>query len=87
MLTRQILERFGAGEGNRTLVISLEVPCGCCDFKARSDKSTIFRAIEPERLIRFVRTFALSERKEKLGSFRDSLLRLGSRILCPTALS
>src|SRR5215510_2891540 len=55
MLTRQVLERFGAGEGNRTLVISLEVPCGCCDFKAHSDKSTVFGTIEPQRLIRFVR--------------------------------
>jgi hypothetical protein len=35
--------------------ISSEVPRGCYDFMARSDKPTIFQPVEPERLIRFVR--------------------------------
>jgi hypothetical protein len=35
---------------------SLEVPCGCCDFNACSDKSTGFPAIGAEWLICFVRT-------------------------------
>ena len=49
-------QKCGAGEGNRTLVISLKVPCGCCDFNARSDKLATIGGLEPQRLIRAVRT-------------------------------
>jgi hypothetical protein len=56
---------IGAGEGNRTLVISLE---GCFlpnDFKANSDKPTLFWPFERKRIFPFVRMAALVKRHLK----------------------
>jgi hypothetical protein len=53
---RQVLEIIGAGEGNRTLVISLEGWRAARVFKANSDKLPGFEAIESQRLISAVRT-------------------------------
>jgi hypothetical protein len=38
----QVPENIGAGEGNRTLVISLEVCCGCCAGERRSQQELDF---------------------------------------------
>ena len=37
-------QAVGAGEGNRTLVISLEVPCSADGFKDQSDETVIHAA-------------------------------------------
>src|SRR5713101_9500794 len=42
--SRQVIEKFGAGEGNRTLVFSLEVSKYCSVF---SDRSDIFQVFDP----------------------------------------
>ena len=47
---------IGSGKGNRTFVVSLEVLCGCCDFKTHSDKWILIRSFESKG------NFPLSER-------------------------
>src|SRR6266849_9239219 len=51
----KLLKLFGAGEGNRTLVFSLEVSKYCNVFSGRSD---IFQLFDP---LRSLRNFSLSE--------------------------
>jgi hypothetical protein len=46
---------IGEGEGNQTLVISLEGCCDLNDFQARLTKSARFRGFEPKPIIRPVR--------------------------------
>jgi hypothetical protein len=41
--------------GLEPATFSLEGTCGCCSINAHSDKSTVFRAIEPKRLSAAVR--------------------------------
>jgi hypothetical protein len=52
---RMAAHEIGAGEGNRTLVFSLEVSKSCSDFKVRSD---IFDVFGP---LRSLQNFSLSE--------------------------
>jgi hypothetical protein len=47
---------IGAGEGNRTLVISLEVTWALSDFNARSDNWALIGHFERKRLFAAVRT-------------------------------
>jgi len=47
---------FGAGDGNRTLVISLEATPGLKPAKGHSDKFSLSSPIEPQRESRAVRT-------------------------------
>ena len=51
----EVLENIGAGEGNRTLVFSLEVGKYCSVFNGRSD---IFDVFGP---LRSLQNFSLSE--------------------------
>jgi hypothetical protein len=41
--------------GIEPATFSLEGTCGCCSINVHSDKSTLFRAIEPKRLSAAVR--------------------------------
>jgi hypothetical protein len=52
----------GAGEGNRTLVISLEGLGTLSNFTARSDKLVLFRPLEPSQIFVSVRMAALYAR-------------------------
>ncbi|MFZ1152018.1 MAG: hypothetical protein WAR76_20170, partial [Xanthobacteraceae bacterium] len=54
----QRIEEAGAGEGNRTLVISLEGFYPVSNFNSYSDKSAPYRQVEAKQLIRLVRTSA-----------------------------
>ena len=56
MTMPQVLEKIGAGEGNRTLVISLEGARARRSFKAYSDNSTLSGASDPKREFSSVRT-------------------------------
>ena len=56
---RQPIEIIGAGEGNRTLVISLEGVGTLCDFTAHSDKSAPFGPFESKRVFGAVRMAAV----------------------------
>jgi hypothetical protein len=46
---------IGAGEGNRTLVISLEGTGASSDFNARSDKQALIGILDPKQLVGAVR--------------------------------
>ena len=67
-----MIEIIGAGEGNRTLVFSLEVSKYCSVFKRRSDSSQIFGRL------RSLRSFSLSEWRlpAHTGPFQASCRRL-----------
>src|SRR3954447_11478666 len=51
-----VILNVGAGEGDRTLVISLEAPPGLKPAKGHSDKFSLSAPIEPQRESRAVRT-------------------------------
>jgi hypothetical protein len=51
----EVLENIGAGEGNRTLVFSLEVSKNCSLFSGRSDILAVFGPL------RSLQNFSLSE--------------------------
>ncbi len=53
---KQPIENTGAGEGNRTLVISLEGECSAASDKGFSDKTPPKIAIEYQRIFGAVRT-------------------------------
>jgi hypothetical protein len=50
-----VIDIMATPAGIEPATFSLEGTCGSCDFKVRSDKSTVFRAIEPKRLSAAVR--------------------------------
>jgi hypothetical protein len=58
---RQSIESIGAGEGNRTLVFSLEGFRRLNTFNARSDKNALSAPIEPKRLFGAVRMMARAQ--------------------------
>jgi hypothetical protein len=66
----RVRRKTGAGERNRTAVISLEGACPPCNFKAFSDKSVPFAPIVPKRLIGAVRTVA-----DAAGAHHEVLVR------------
>jgi hypothetical protein len=48
--------------GIEPATFSLEGTCGCCSISGHSDKSTVFRAVEPKRLSAAVRMKANDSR-------------------------
>ena len=70
----QVLEKVGAGEGNRTLVISLEGIGALYDLNAPSDKSARSDTFERKRLIGPVRTLNVQSHVE-----RREILKLEKR--------
>jgi hypothetical protein len=68
----------GAGEGNRTLVISLEGVGTLSNFTARSDKTALFGAFEPNGISVAVRMPArCARRSPALASHRRYLAVVG----------
>jgi hypothetical protein len=77
----QVVETIiGAGEGNRTLVISLEGVGTLSNFTARSDKMALFGPFEPNGIFVSVRMAALCARPSPaLASHRRYLAIVGQQ--------